>query len=207
MPENHPTPRRYGFYVNAASCIGCKACQIACKDKNRLPPGVRWRRVVETSGGGWLRRGAVWLHATATYFLSTACYHCERPICAEVCPTKAITQRSDGIVLLDEARCIGCRYCEWACPYGAPQFDPTRGVMTKCDFCVDAVDRGEPPACVQACPMRVLEFGDIEALRAAHGDEVAVYPLPPRGLTLPSGALTPHRDGARVDAIANREEI
>jgi anaerobic dimethyl sulfoxide reductase subunit B (iron-sulfur subunit) len=201
------TPKRWGFYVDLASCTGCKACQVACKDKNDLPPGVRWRRVVEVSGGGWVRRGEAWLHHTATYFLSTACHHCERPICVEVCPTKAITQRADGIVLIAEARCIGCRYCEWACPYGAPQFDPARGVMTKCDYCVDEVEQGKPPACVQACTMRVLDFGDIDDLRAKHGDLIEVYPLPARALTGPASALTPHRDCADDGQIANREEL
>jgi anaerobic dimethyl sulfoxide reductase subunit B (iron-sulfur subunit) len=202
---------RWGFHVDLASCTGCKACQVACKDKNNLPVGVRWRRVVEVNGGGWVKRGGAWLQNTITYFLSTACHHCEQPICAEVCPTKAITQRDDGIVLIDGGRCTGCRYCEWACPYGAPQFDTARGVMTKCDFCVDEVDQGKPPACVQACQMRVIEFGNIEELRANHGDLIEVYPLPKRPLTNPSSVLTPHRDCARADDgsahIANREEL
>lgn len=204
-------PRRYGFHVDMASCTGCKACQIACKDRNALPPGVRWRRVVEVSGGGWQRRGDAWLQDVVAYYVSTACNHCERPICLEVCPSLAITQREDGIVTIDGRKCIACRYCEWACPYGAPQLDDTRGVMTKCDLCLEDVDGGGKPACVAACQMRVLDFGDIEDLRARHGDVIDVYPLPDRALTAPAATVTPHPDCERNvtprPRIGNREEI
>lgn len=202
---------RYGFYVNLGSCIGCKACQIACKDKNRLEPGILWRRVVEVSGGDWIKRGQLWIDHTYTYFLSTACMHCEQPICLEVCPTRAVYQRDDGIVLIDPNRCIGCRYCEWVCPYGAPQFDAAAGVMTKCDLCYDDVDQGKSPACVSACRMRVLEYGDLDELRARHGDLDDVYPLPDRMLTRPSTVFLPHRDTVCTRSepahIGNREEI
>lgn len=202
---------RYGFYVNLSSCIGCKACQIACKDKNRLEPGILWRRVVEVSGGDWVKRGQLWIDNTYTYFLSTACMHCEQPICLEVCPTRAVYQRDDGIVLIDPNRCIGCRYCEWACPYGAPQFDAAAGVMNKCDLCYDDVDQGKSPACVSACQMRVLEYGDVDELRARHGDLDDVYPLPDSTLTRPSTVFLPHRDTVCTQSepahIGNREEI
>ena len=150
--------QRYGFYLDTRSCTGCKACQIACKDKNSLPAGILWRRVVEIQGGEWLPRGAAWFTSIFAYFVSSACMHCQAPICAEVCPTKAIDQREDGIVLIDSQRCMGCRYCEMACPYRALQFDLDKGVMTKCDFCFDLLDEGKSPACVSACQMRVLRF-------------------------------------------------
>ena len=137
--------------------------------------------------------------------------HCELPICAEVCPTMAITQREDGIVLLDADRCMGCRYCEMACPYRAPQFNPIQKVMTKCDFCVDLIDEGKSPACVSACQMRVLHFGDIDELRDEYGFLDEIYPLPPTDLTKPAQVLTPHLDAVRgVDhgaKIGNQEEI
>ena len=160
---------RYGFYIENGSCTGCKACQVACKDKNNLPVGVLWRRVVEVVGGSWWARMGAWLNNVQTYFVSSACMHCESPICVEVCPTKAMYQREYGIVLIDEDRCVGCRYCEMACPYKAPQFYPEKKLMAKCNFCVDQLDQGKAPACVTACQMRVLHFGDLESLRDIHG--------------------------------------
>ena len=202
---------RYGFYLDTGSCTGCKACQIACKDKNNLPVGVLWRRVVEVQGGEWLPRSAAWLTNAFAYFISSACNHCDAPICVEVCPTKAMHQREDGIVLIDARRCMGCRYCEMACPYKASQFDPSQGVMTKCNFCYDWLDEGKPPACVSACQMRVLHFGDIEELRAEHGHLDDVYPLPDPNLTKPSLVLKPHSDAVRGTEngahIGNWEEI
>jgi anaerobic dimethyl sulfoxide reductase subunit B (iron-sulfur subunit) len=203
--------KRYGFHVNSGSCTGCKACQIACKDKNNLPVGILWRRVVEVSGGEWVKRGEAWIDKTFTYFLSVACMHCQQPICVGVCPTKALYQREDGIVLIDAERCMGCHYCEWACPYGALQFDEITGVMSKCNLCYDDVDQGKPPSCVSACQMRVLEFGEIDQLRSQYGTLSDVYPLPDTSLTEPSGILTPHKDAHRTRTelaeIGNREEI
>ncbi len=203
--------KRYGFYLDTSSCTGCKACQIACKDKNNLSVGVLWRRVVEVQGGEWLPRGAAWLTSAFSYFVSSACMHCEAPICAEVCPTKALYQRADGVVLIDAQRCMGCRYCEMACPYKAPQFDPARGVMTKCDFCYDLLDKGKSPACVSACQMRVLHFGDIDELRAEFGCVNDIYSLPDPDLTGPAIVLTPHPDAVRGALsgakIGNQEEI
>jgi anaerobic dimethyl sulfoxide reductase subunit B (iron-sulfur subunit) len=106
---------------------------------------------------------------------------------------------------------MGCQYCEWACPYGAPQFNEKTGVMTKCDLCYDYLDDGKQPACVSACQMRVLQFGEIEDLRSQPGTMQVVYPLPPASLTEPSGVLTPHKESQRSlkepTTIGNREEI
>lgn len=202
---------RRAFHLDLKNCTGCKACQVACKEKNDLPAGLLWRRVVEVCGGTWTPRGDAWIDSTFTYFLSTACYHCEDPICLEVCPTRAIRQRADGIVTVDSGRCIGCRYCEWACPYGAPRFDPSTGLMSKCDFCADLLDEGKSPACVSACQMRVLDFGDLEELRAQYGGKGAFFPLPQPGFTNPAATFEPHPDiqdsEAESAGIANEEEI
>ena len=203
--------RQYAFYFDSSACSGCKACQAACKDKHNLPVGLLWRRVYEVAGGAWTRRGAAWVSTVFAYNVSLACNHCERPICVEVCPARAYTKRSDGIVVLDEEKCIGCRYCSWACPYGAPQYDEQAGHMTKCDLCADNLDAGLPPACVAACPLRALDFGERAELEARYGTVHIVYPLPDADLTQPALVMTPHQDAARAAHepawIGNREEV
>lgn len=201
-----------GFYINLSACSGCKACQLACKDKNDTPLGVLWRRVYEISGGSYLERGDALIDNTFTYYISSACSHCNSPICMTVCPTQAISKRAeDGIVLIDSEKCIGCRYCEWACPYGAPQFDAERHVMSKCDFCYDYVEAGQKPACVSACQMRVLEFGPIDELRAKYGQSGQFFPFPDPSITDPNTTFTPHKDVLLADTgsavIGNPEEV
>jgi anaerobic dimethyl sulfoxide reductase subunit B len=193
---------RYAFHVDASACSGCKACEMACRDRNALPSGVHWRRVYEVAGGGWSRRGDAWVNDVVAYNVSVACNHCDRAICTEVCPTGAMAARDDGFVLIDAAHCIGCRYCEWACPYAAPQYDPAAGIMTKCTGCSDDVARGRQPACVAACPLRALDFGEATALTAHHGETASFYPLPAASLTLPSLLLTAHAAGI-TDAADN----
>ena len=187
--------KQLGFYVNLANCTGCKACEIACKDRKDLPVGVRWRRVYEYGGGEWIEDGDQMVPSGVfNYFVSTACMHCEKPICMEVCPASAISKRDDGIVVIDPKACIGCRLCSWACPYGAPQFNEESNVMTKCDMCVELQAIGEQPACVAACPYRALEFGDIEELRAKYGQFNNPAPMPDPSLTQPAIVYSPHKD-------------
>jgi anaerobic dimethyl sulfoxide reductase subunit B len=186
---------RYAFHVDASACSGCKACEMACRDRNALPSGVHWRRVYEVAGGGWSRRGDAWVNDVVAYNVSVACNHCQRAICTEVCPTGAMAVHDDGFVLIDAAHCIGCRYCEWACPYAAPQYDSAAGMMTKCTGCSDDVAMGRQPACVAACPLRALDFDEAAALTARHGETDSFYPMPAASLTLPSLLLTPHAAG------------
>ena len=203
--------KQLAFYVDLTACIGCKACQVACKDKNDLAVGIKYRRVVEYTGGGWLKHGPIYLNNVYTYFVTTACMHCENPLCMEVCPTGGITKRDDGVVLFDETKCVGCRYCEWACPYGAPQFDSTAGVVSKCNFCEDYLAEGKPPACVAACPLRALDFGELSELRAKYGALADVVPLPDSSITEPAVVFTPHRDVVRAKTdpgrVNNKEEV
>ena len=202
---------QYGFHFDASACSGCKACQAACKDKNNLPSGLLWRRVYEIAGGGWERRRDAWISTVYAYYLSLACNHCGSPICAEVCPSAAYSRRADGVILLDSTKCLGCRLCSWACPYGAPQYDAAAGRMTKCNFCADLVDSGMPPSCVAACPMRALDFGTLGDLEQRYGAVKAVHPLADAKLTDPGMVVTPHRDcdqaGRDQMPIANREEV
>lgn len=182
----------YAFYFDSRFCSGCKACQIACQDKHGLAIGQSWRRVYEVSGGEWQQQGAAWISHLYAYHLSIACNHCARPICAEVCPSRAMTVRPDGIVLVQTERCLGCNYCRWACPYEAPQLDPQHGWMTKCTFCEDELAQGRPPACVAACGLRTLDFGELSDLQRRYPGSAEVYPLPAASLTEPGLLIRPH---------------
>jgi anaerobic dimethyl sulfoxide reductase subunit B (iron-sulfur subunit) len=203
--------KQYGFFFDSSACSGCKSCQVACKDKHDLDVGLLWRRVYEVSGGDWQKKGKTWISGVFAYNISLACNHCEEPVCMFICPNKAIIKRRDGIVLIDEKMCMGCRYCEWACPYGSPQYDKRSRVMTKCHFCFDAIDRGESPACVSACPMRALDYGEVSALRKVHGDTKEIYPLPKSTITKPALVIKPHKDVLLKEKekaeIMNREEV
>jgi len=202
---------QYAFFFNAAACSGCKACQMACKDRNDLEPGVLWRRVFEVAGGGWEKKGEVWVPSVVAYNISMACNHCEKPVCGLACPVKAISKREDGIVFVDTEACIGCRYCEWACPYTALRFDARTNTVSKCDFCYDAIDAGGAPACVTSCPQRALDFGDLAELRKKSGDVRQIFPLPDPATTEPALVIKPHRDAARAAEraaeVANWEEV
>jgi anaerobic dimethyl sulfoxide reductase subunit B (iron-sulfur subunit) len=118
---------------------------------------------------------------------------------------------SDGIITVDPDKCIGCHYCEWACPYGSPQFNPAKGIMQKCDFCKDYVRDGKNPVCVDACPMRALGFDQLANLEALHGSNRDAYPMPASPQTNPSAIIRPHPAEARGKelnaSIINREEV
>ncbi len=190
-----------GFVHNNVDCIGCRACEMACKDKNGLPPGPRFRRVMYVEGGHY--------PDVYAYKVNMSCNHCAEPACLPTCPTGAIFKRkSDGIVDIDSTLCIGCRRCEAACPFGAPQFDPEENIVKKCNLCVDEIEAGRKPYCVMACMMRVLDVGPIDELRENRYPTTAMteYDQPVRQvkgmanpeLTNPSIVFVPHSKG-RVD--------
>jgi anaerobic dimethyl sulfoxide reductase subunit B len=191
--------RQIAFYFDASACNGCKACAVACKSKNALPVGINWRQVYEYTGGTWIPdpedKTLMVPSGIFAYAISVACMHCLEPSCTEMCPTGAIYKRKeDGVVLIETDKCIGCRYCEWGCPYGAPQYDDSIGRMTKCDLCVDLLEAGETPYCAASCVMRALEVGELAELRAKYGREAAIEPLPAASLTSPALVVTPHKD-------------
>ena len=141
---------RPGFQLDLGRCVGCGACVLACRIENGLSAGVSWRRVLPVNGPR--------VDGGPTYHLSVACHHCLNPPCVLACPTGALEKRSDGIVVLGSDRCIGCRYCEMACSFGAPAFDTRTGIMTKCHLCHHRLAEGLDPACVVACPTEALEY-------------------------------------------------
>lgn len=181
-PSMAPTDST-GFTLDLARCVGCGACVLACRTENQLPKGVSWRRILQVNrsriGGG------------PTFHLSVACHHCANPPCVEACPSAALEKQQDGIVLLLSERCIGCRYCEMACPFGAPAFDPAGKVMTKCHFCHHRIADGLHPACVEACPTGALGPGapgaDHDPGAEDSGRLVPAAPTP--GFSDPAGAV------------------
>ena len=184
-----------GFYIDLTRCAGCRTCSVACADLNNTPVGLNLRRVIEFEGGSWKKSAeGTCRQDVFAYYVSIGCNECADPACVKVCPTKAHFKRAeDGLVVIDREKCIGCGMCARACPYGVPQLDAKRGKMLKCDGCVACTSRGMMPVCVESCPERALEFGDIEELRRKHGLVDSVAPLPDAGITRPSIVIKPCR--------------
>jgi sulfite dehydrogenase (quinone) subunit SoeB len=165
-----PGKKRLGLVIDLDTCVGCHACAVICKEWNAPlsdldPYGAK-------PDGTWLNR----VHSfevgegkdARTVHFPRSCLHCAEPQCVTVCPTGASYKRAeDGIVLVDEALCIGCKLCSWACPYGAREYDVDQGVMKKCTLCIDRIynEAFEPadrvPACVKTCPASARHFGDL----------------------------------------------
>lgn len=169
------TERKLGLVIDLDTCVGCHACATSCKEWNdagysapltdrdpygAAPDGVWFNRVhgfeVQTPAG------------SKTVNFPRSCLHCDNAPCVTVCPTGASFKReADGIVLIDADKCIGCKLCSWACPYGAREYDADAGVMKKCTLCVDRIynenlpEAARVPACVAACPTGARSFGDL----------------------------------------------
>ena len=172
-----PSKKKLGLVIDLDICVGCHACAVSCKEWNaggfsapltdeepfgQKPSGVWFNRVHSYEVEATPTQSAMTLH------FPRSCLHCEIPACVTVCPTGASYKRAeDGIVLVDEDKCIGCKLCSWACPYGAREYSAVEGVMKKCTLCVDRIynenlpETERQPACVQACPTRARTFGDL----------------------------------------------
>jgi len=172
------SPKKLGLVIDLDICVGCHACAVACKEWN---DGGQFGPLPDQEPYGAEPLG-VWFNRVHTYEVEAkaadkpamtvhfprSCLHCETPDCVTVCPTGASYKRAeDGIVLVDEDKCIGCKLCSWACPYGAREYSERRGVMQKCTLCVDRIynesfdEYDRQPACVMACPTRARHFGDL----------------------------------------------
>jgi anaerobic dimethyl sulfoxide reductase subunit B (iron-sulfur subunit) len=149
--------KQYGFCFESDRCLKCWACEIACKQWHGIKAGTyKLRKVVEVTNGAF--------PDVKRTFISSSCRHCSKPPCAAACPTGAISQRDeDGVVLVDDEKCIGCYACLEACPFGAPQFD-TDGLMHICDMCLDRLEKGQKPICAETCPTGALHWGTLEEL-------------------------------------------
>lgn len=146
--------KRYGMVVDLRKCIGCEACTVACKAENGVSLG-HFRTWVKKVESGTFPR-------VKKTFVPKLCNHCEDPACVSVCPTGASYKRAaDGIVLIDQDICIGCKYCMVSCPYGVRYVDEDRGVVDKCTWCVHRVDQGIVPSCVNTCVANARIFGDL----------------------------------------------
>ncbi len=189
--------QHFTMVIDLSRCTGCRACAVACKAEHNVPLGNfrSYVNQVETVHGSTVKR----------HFLPRMCNHCEHPPCAKVCPVGATYRREDGVVAVRKDRCIGCRYCTVACPYGARCFQwhrgdsgdgldwPSRtyGVVDKCDLCLHRIENGVEPACVNTCPANARVFGDMadpESEVSRLIAEEVVTPLAPELGTKPSVA-------------------
>lgn len=226
------TERRLGLVVDLDVCVGCQACVVNCKAWNSGGYGAP---LADTEPWGDNPSGA-WLNRVHGFEVTTnseavvvhfpkSCLHCDDAPCVTVCPTGASFKRAeDGIVLVDESKCMGCGLCAWACPYGAREMDPTEGVMKKCTLCVDRIynenlpEEDRVPACVRTCPTNARHFGDfndpdseVSILTKRRGgvdlmDEQGTRPV--NKYLLPqerSAADTFEPDGMNIAELADRE--
>lgn len=173
-------PNRVAMLIDVTKCMGCRGCQVACKQWNQLPAEKTkftgtYQNPPRLSGQTWTlvqfiepedERGVRWL------FRKQQCLHCDDATCLNVCPTGAI-KREDGVVYIDQDVCTGCKYCVETCPFGTPHPDPDTGTAMKCRMCIDRVTNSLKPACVTACPTGALSFGPREDMVALGRNRLA----------------------------------
>jgi formate dehydrogenase iron-sulfur subunit len=168
---------RVGFFTDTTLCIGCKACEVACKEWNELPAdgydftGMSYDNTVELSGDTWrhvafIEQFDVAAPETNRWLMeSDVCKHCTHAACLDVCPTGALIRTEFGTVVVQEDVCNGCGYCVSACPFGVIGQKPNDGRVGKCTLCYDRLKNDETPACAKACPTESIQFGKLDELR------------------------------------------
>lgn len=180
------TPMQHSFIFDLNKCTGCQACQVACVIENELAPQRPWREIHtfnETRYPG-----------IPLFHLSLACNHCLDAPCMKYCPALAYSRDPEtGAVIIDQISCIGCKYCSWVCPYDAPKFNYTAGVMEKCTFCNHRLQEGREPACVALCPTGALQIGEY----AESGNAGAIAGFPETGIR-PAIRFIPLREGTQA---------
>jgi Fe-S-cluster-containing dehydrogenase component len=149
----------YELIIDHESCWGCRTCEVACKQENHAPEGIRLIKVVE--------EGSQIINGKPEFmFRVRLCRHCDEPACVKVCPEKAIIHRDDGIVVLNDGKCTGCGLCVDECPYDAIELDPDEDVARKCNLCSHRVDNELIPACADnICPGHCIYFGDPDEIK------------------------------------------
>lgn len=189
---------QYGFFFDQGRCYSCQACSIACKDWNSLQPGPeKWMTVYEWESGNF--------PLSRIHTLAFSCGHCEDPACVKACQSDAIFKEGKyGAVLVNQEKCVGCRSCYDACPYGAPKYaDDSEGCkMSKCTMCIDRLEKGDKPQCVLSCPMRAFDFGLLDELIEKYGDVRQLDGMPDPGSVNPAfiaKAALPKRDLIPLD--------
>ena len=203
---------QYAFYFDSTRCTGCKTCELACKDYKDLDKDTAFRKVFDYEGGAWEDAGDGCYKTTGfVYHVSMSCNHCDNPACTGVCPTHAMHKDADtGLVSVDADKCIGCGYCHMACPYNAPKVDRSAGHSVKCNGCAERVAEGKRPICVEACPLRALDFGTVEEM-SAKGDRGNIAPLPDSSYTSPNIYIKPTDDakpaGSTDGSVINVKEV
>lgn len=205
VPSEKPGEgRQYAFHFDATKCIGCKCCVVACKEQNNNPAAITWRKVGEIEADEYPR--------TKRLYLSMGCNHCLEPACMAGCPTDSYTKDpSSGIVLHNDDTCVGCQYCIWNCPYGAPRYNPRRRIVTKCDMCYPRLTHGQIPACVDSCPQGAIQIEERDKNEWRNHHEGADSPgipdssqtLSTTKITLPEGF---RKKGRRVNAYKSDPE-
>lgn len=204
-----------GFYFDASRCTGCRTCETACKDYYDTEVTTNYRKVFDCEGGECsLNDDGTVTNKAFVYHVSMACNHCTMPACVEACPTGAMHKEEEtGLVLVDWEICIGCGSCVQACPYNAPKVSGELQVSVKCTGCYDRITEDKDPICVSACPLRALDFGDIDELKEKYpyAEVLNIAPFPSKDLTQPNTIVQPCPDlrpsGDEDVIVSNEPEV